>query len=196
MKPFQRKPDQSAIPPRPAFAPEARLTELRKRDSHITAAIIEAEQSGDKSHAYPDDAAKIENEARALARTETKATRATEAVSSNTSNLKALWHERAVVRRAIEIATLSLGDLRSAWAAKLLMERRVEYETSVRHVALAIAALKQAEGNRQAFLTALGAAGRNSGLPCANVNVAAGLNSLKTFTTAALNAGIISKDQI
>ena len=35
----------------------------------------------------------------------------------------------------------------------------------------------------QGLLKLFGAAGRNSGLPCANVNaVAAGLNTLKSFT--------------
>jgi hypothetical protein len=50
----------------------------------------------------------------------------------------------------------------------------------------------------QSFIARNGATKPTSkqGLPCANVNIAAGLNSLKTFTQAALSAGIITKEEL
>ena len=66
----------------------------------------------------------------------------------------------------------------------------------MRNVALAIEALKKADSSMQGLLKLFGGLGRSSGLPCANVSVAAGLNSLKTFTQAALSAGLITKDEL
>src|SRR5258705_1381620 len=185
MKLLREVPKHITSPVRPAYPIEARIDALRKRQREVVDLIIEAEQSGDKStSAYFDNDAKVERDARALVQSEAEAKKPRVA----STNLKALLHERAVIERALQLGSDMLTELRAAWAQQVMAERSREYRAAVRNVALAIEALKKADSTMQELLKLFGAAGRNSGLPCANVNVAAGLNSLKTFSQAALNA--------
>ena len=193
MKLLREVPKHTTSPVRPVYPIEARLDGLRKRQRVVVDLIIEAEQSGDKStSAYSENDAKVERDARALVQSEVEAKKPRVASAS----LKVLLHERAVNERALQIGTDMLTELRSAWANQVMAERSKEYRSAVRNVALAIEALKKADGNMKGLLKLCGAAGRNSGLPCANVNVAAGLNSLKTFTQAAISAGILTKGEL
>ena len=188
MKLLREIPKHTASPVRPVWPIEARLDGLRKRQREVVNLIIEAEASGDKStSAYSENEAKVEREALALVRSEVEAKKPRVA----SANLKALLHERAVIERALDLGSNMVTELRMAWAQQVMAERSKEYRSSVRNVALAIETLRKADSSMQGLLKLFGAVGRSSGLPCANVNVAAGLNSLKTFSQAALNAGII-----
>jgi len=193
MKLLREVPKHITSPVRPVYPIEARIDALRKRQRVVVDLIIEAEQSGDQStSAYSENDAKVERDARLLVQSEAEAKKPRVA----STNLKALLHERAVNERALHIGTEMLTDLRSAWANQVMAERMKEYRATVRGVALAIEGLKKADGAMQGLLKLFGAAGRNSGLPCANVSVAAGLNSLKSFTAAAISAGLLSKEEL
>jgi hypothetical protein len=89
-----------------------------------------------------------------------------------------------------------VSELRMAWAQRVMAERSKEYRAAVRNVALAIEALKRADSTMQGLLKLFGAVGRSSGLPCANLYISPGLNLLKSFTSAALSAGLITKDEL
>jgi len=192
MKLLREVPKHITSPVRPVYPIEARIDALRKRQRVVVDLIIEAEQSGDKStSAYSENDAKVERDARLLVQSEEA--KKPRVVSTN---LKSLLHERSVIERALHIGTEMLTELRAVWAQRLMAERMKEYRSTVRGVALAIEALKKADSSKQELLKLFGGLGRNSGLPCANVNIAAGLNSLKTFTQAALSAGIITKDEL
>jgi hypothetical protein len=192
MKMLREIPKHTTSPVRPIYPIESRLDALRKRQREIVDLIIAAEQSGDKSLAYSDDESKVEREARALVRSEVEAKKPPVASAS----LKALLHEKAVIERALDLGTNMVTELRMAWAQQVMAERSKEYRAAVRNVALAIEALKKADSTMQELLKLFGAVGRSSGLPCANVNVAAGLNSLKSFTSAARTAGLITKEEL
>ena len=193
MKLLREVPKHITSPVRPAYPIEARNDALRKRQRVVVDLIIEAEQSGDKStSAYSENDAKVERDARLLVQSESEAKKPRVA----STNLKSLLHERSVIERALHIGTEMLTELRAVWAQRLMAERMKEYRSTVRGVALAIEALKKADSSKQELLKLFGGLGRNSGLPCANLSIAAGLNSLKTFTTAALSAGLISKEEL
>jgi hypothetical protein len=193
MKLLREVPKQTVSPTRPVYPIEAKLDALRKRHRELVNLIIESEAT-DKSVTYTDDDARVERDARALVQSEAQAE--PKKPRAGSQNLKAFLHERAVIERAMEIGNEMLTDLRAAWAQQIMAQRMKEYRASVRDVALAIETLKRADSKMQGLLKLFGAAGRNSGLPCASVNVAAGLNQLKTFTTAAQSAGLISKEDI
>ena len=191
MRLLKEVPKHVTNPVRPVFPIEARIAGLQKRQREVIDLIIEAESSGAKV-AYSDNGSKVDAEALALVRSDGEAKKPRAA----SPTLKALLHERAVIERALEIGSVMLTELRMAWTQRVMAERPKEYRDAVRNVALAIEALKRADSTMQELLKLFGALGRSSALPCANVNIAAGLTSLKTFTTAALNAGIITKGEI
>jgi hypothetical protein len=195
-----RQTPKLAIPVRPSFAAiEARLSELRKRDNALTNLIIEAEQTSGGTPALSDDATKIETEARALVRAEMAA--ADKPAPIKVQNLKQLLHERAVIRRALEIAGDTLADLRAAWAAQVFTEYSGVYRESVRKTALAVAAARKAERERQAILAGFGWSLGRPGLPCAAFGLAAGLGEnsvgpIHLFMQAAIKAGIVTKEEL
>jgi hypothetical protein len=190
MRLLKEVPKHVTSPVRPVFPVEARLDSLRKRQRVVIDLIIEAEQSGAKV-AYSDIGSKIEAEALALVREgEAKKPRAA------SPTLKALLHERAVIERALDLGGVILTEMRISWAQRVMAERSKEYRDAVRNVALAIEALKRADSTMQERLKLFGALGRSSGLPCANVTISPGLNLLKSFTSAALSAGLITKEEI
>ena len=96
----------------------------------------------------------------------------------------------------MEKAGKVVSDFRMAWAQQIMSERMNDYRESVHKVAIAIEMLRKAEGERQALLKLFGAAGHNSGLACAPVNVAKALIHAKPFTEAAVRAGIITRDEL
>ena len=195
MKMLGKETPKLTSPLRPVFAIEARISEWRKRLNELPSLIAAAEQSGDRSAARSGDETKVEREARALVRPDEGAAIEKPSVPAY-QTLEGLKHERAVIERAIEYGSDTLADLRMAWAQQVMSERMGAYRQVIRRKALAIEQLRRADDEHQALLKLFGAAGRQSGLPCATVHVAAAFPVLKLFTEAALKSGTVTQKDL